>query len=279
MNKITRLDVVKKSIDLKVFKRRQALESDTNNLITTSTKVYHNGKPVILYYEIDEDLSDLYWALSTIKFNTTKRTAGLSTFSRTFGYLPRLTLKRDFCTNSALAMSNPKQNKIITNFGAYLADLYKHEFPEVYEFHAKTTKDNVLEQWIIPDTPFTSGIINKTTALHYDAGNFKDVFSNMVVLKNGIKGGYLSCPEFDIKFELKNNSVIFFDGQKILHGVTPIHKVHPQGYRYSVVYYSLKAMWNCLPIADEVNRIRDRKLAREIKRADKPMLGDSNEKI
>jgi hypothetical protein len=273
MNQIKHLHVDKKIIDLKSFKRRQALETDTTNLITESTKIFHNGKPIILYYEFDEELADMYWALSTLKYNKTVRTAGLSTFSRTFGYLPRLTLKRDFCTNSAMATQNPKQHKIVMDFGQHLAKLYKTEFPEVYENHLKLTSENVLNQYIIPGTPFTSGIINKTTALHYhfDAGNIQGVFSNMVVLKNGIRGGHLSCPEFNIKFELKSGSVIFFDGQKILHGVTPIQKIHPHGYRYSAVYYSLKGMWNCLPIAEEVNRIRDRKLAREIKRATKPV--------
>ena len=37
---------------------------------------------------------------------------------------------------------------------------------------------------------------------------------------------------------------------------------------YSVVYYSLEQMWKCEPLGDEVERIRNVKTQREIKRLD-----------
>jgi len=118
-------------------------------------------------------------------------------------------------------------------------------------------------------TPFTSGIVNKNNPLkyHHDSGNFKNVLSNMIVLKRGVKGGRLSCPEYDIKFECDDNCVVIFDGAQILHGVTPIIK--PEGeetYRYSVVYYSLEQMWKCDSVNEEVKRIRKVKKEREFKR-------------
>ncbi len=65
--------------------------------------------------------------------------------------------------------------------------------------------------------------------------------------------------------EIANDSVLLFDGQDILHGVTPF-TVSDDGYRYTVVYYSLQRMWDCLTITDELARIRNLKTQRERKR-------------
>ena len=54
-----------------------------------------------------------------------------------------------------------------------------------------------------------------------------------------------------------------FDGQGIMHGVTPITYESPLSYRYSIVYYSLKQMWKCLTIDEELVRIRNKKTQRE----------------
>jgi hypothetical protein len=58
-----------------------------------------------------------------------------------------------------------------------------------------------------------------------------------------------------------------FDGQSVLHGVTPITKTNPDAVRYSIVYYSLQQIWNCLPLSEEVARIRNLKTKRERARA------------
>jgi len=120
---------------------------------------------------------------------------------------------------------------------------------------------------------FTSGIVNENNPLkyHFDTGNFKDVFSCMVVFKNGVENGFLSLPEYDVGFQLPNNSIFLFDGQGILHGVTPITRQTPESYRYSVVYYSLKRMWQCLEIDEELARIRKKKTSRERARANVPL--------
>jgi hypothetical protein len=86
----------------------------------------------------------------------------------------------------------------------------------------------------------------------------------MIVYKRFIEGGFLSCPEYNIGFELKNRSMLLFDGQGIIHGVTPITKLHPTlSRRYSIVYYSLHKMWNCLPIEDEIKRANEKRTTME----------------
>ena len=166
-------------------------------------------------------------------------------------------------------MSQPQEHAAVIKYGIQISGLYSQFTPEVYEQHMAITKEKVLDEWAIRNTPFTSGIINKNNPLkyHFDSGNFKNVYSCMAVFKRGTKGGFLSMPEYGVGVSLPHNSVFMFDGQSVLHGVTPITKESPTDTRYSIVYYSLQQIWNCLPLSEEIARIRNKKTERERKRA------------
>ncbi len=64
----------------------------------------------------------------------------------------------------------------------------------------------------------------------------------------------MAVPEYDIGLEVADQSLTLFDGQALLHGVTPFRRSGPQGYRFTVVYYSLQQMWQCLPPGEEAKR-------------------------
>lgn len=68
-------------------------------------------------------------------------------------------------------------------------------------------------------------------------------------------GGLLCVPELDISFSISDRSFISFDGQRLVHGVTPI-KVRKGGYRFTAVYYSMQQMWKCLPLKEEIQHYR-----------------------
>ncbi len=254
----------------KDYKLRSALESYCSQLIDYDCLITVDGVPKILYCKINEDTRSLRWAVKTIKYEETTRTSGLKTRSAIFGYSPRVVMRKDFCSATAMARNFPKQHFVICNFAKELIKLYEENFPETLKKHYEVAKGKIDEEWTLKGTPFTSGIVNKNNPLkyHHDSGNFKNVLSNMIVLKRGVQGGRLACPEFDIKFECDDDHVVIFDGAQILHGVTPIIK--PEGdencYRYSVVYYSLEQMWNCENVNEEVKRIRKVKKEREFKR-------------
>lgn len=264
------LTVKKRQLDLQDYIKRSAIETDYEKLITEDCLVIENDEPKILYLHINDDLTnEIRKAVKHLKYEKGLRTAGLKTESRIFGYSPRNTIRKDFCSSTSLAYQNPEQNKAICDFGEYLSTLYQKHFPKIFNEHQTITDQKILQEWKIRNTPFTSGIVNKNNPLkyHFDAGNIKNVLSNMVVFKSGVEGGFLSCPEYNIGFEVADNSVILFDGQKILHGVTPIKKLTNNSYRYSVVYYTLQQMWNCLPITEEVARIQKVRTKRENNRA------------
>jgi hypothetical protein len=93
----------------------------------------------------------------------------------------------------------------------------------------------------------------------------------MIVLRHESAGGTLAVPEFDVRFALPHNSLLMFDGQQLLHGVTPIILKEEDSVRFSIVFYSLKQMWNCLTVTDEVIRARKRRMERELRRiGDRP---------
>jgi len=264
------IEVNKREINPKDFVRRQAVESDVDEIVKESCIIKHNGEIKCVYIVLpDESVpSDLLKAVKTVKYGKSNRSQGLVTRSRIFGYMPRETMRKDYCSSTAMVRDYPIQHQIICNFASNLAEQYKKHCPEMYEMHNQMVEQQVKPDWVIKNSPFTSGIINKNNPLnyHFDNGNFSNVYSNMLAFKHNCKGGYLVMPEYNIGLEIANNSVTFFDGQKILHGVTPFNLTSLDGYRYTLVYYSLKRMWQCLEPKEEIDRIKQVKSDREYRR-------------
>lgn len=262
------IDITAKKVDLSTFKKRSAFEPDAKTFIDYDCIIMDGGKPVILYKKLDIDTSQLRKAVKEIKYASSTRTNGLKTTSAIFGYRPRVVLRNDYCTATSMALNEKRNHGIIAGFAKELTSYYQQYFPEIFHQHTELVMEKIKRDWIIPGSPFTSGIVNKNNPLkyHHDSGNFKGVLSNMVVFKRDTKGGYLSCPEYDLLFECADNTVVIFDGQSILHGVTPIKQMTEEAYRYSVVYYSLEQMWKCDDVNGEIDRIRAKKFDREVKR-------------
>lgn len=260
-------------IDLKEFVKRSAFEKDFTTLITEPTIIVdlETGQRVVFFDVLKGDFSKEVQALKEIEFSTSNRTGGLISTSRVIGYQPRVAMRRDFCSSASLSKEQPEQHRVICDLAVKLAEKYKELAPETFMAHEETTVNKVKPMYKMEGTPFTSGIINKNNLLkyHFDTGNFQDVYSAMIVFKHDVGGGYLSLPEYNVGFSLPDKSVLIFDGQKLMHGVTPIIKNSADGHRFSIVYYSLQQMWKCLTIDEEVARIRKVKTAREQKRTSK----------
>jgi hypothetical protein len=257
----------RKDIDHTKFVRRSALETDFETLIKDDViAVDADTKEVIFVHaKLPFNPERVLWALDRVKYQTNDRSRGLRTTSRIFGYSPRITYRKDFCSTTSLAVEQPAEHAAVCHYGQLISGLYSELAPEMYEQHKQILEAKVLDEWAIKETPFTSGIINKNNPLkyHFDSGNFKGVYSCMAVFKKDIRGGYLSMPEYGVGVSLPHNSVFMFEGQSVLHGVTPITKISNDATRYSIVYYSLQQIWNCLPLTDEVARIRNKKTERE----------------
>lgn len=265
------IETKQRKLDFKDYKLRGATDSDYYELIKEPVTLMCDGEVKLVYDFLPFDTTKYKEAFKKIKYQKTERTAGLKTVSRIFGFAPRVTLRKDFCSATSLSTEDLEAHDLIVELGQKIAELYLQRAPEMYQKHNDTTKEKMRAEWVIPGTPFTSGIINKNNPLkyHFDTGNFKKVFSCMVAFKHECKGGHLSLPEYDMGIEIADNSILLFDGQEILHGVTPFELTAVDGYRFTAVFYSLRGMWECLTITDEVARIRNLKTKREKKRAQK----------
>lgn len=260
------INLTRKPAD-KAMIRRSALEQDAEIVIEEPTIAKCDGKVVFIYDVLKHDTKELAAQMQRIKFGTQPRAGGLISTSRVFGYKPRnpVYAGQDFCSPASLNDEEPKVLKEIEKVAKAIALSYKFHAGPTYKEHAKLA-EKVLKQWVIKGTPFTSGIANKNNALkyHYDGGNFKDVFSCMLALRRDFDGGNLSMPEFNVKIKLANNSLFMFDGQGVVHGVTPIQPTSNQSYRFTLVFYSLRNMWSCQTIGEELDRVR--RAADKIKR-------------
>lgn len=249
-------------IDAKQFKKKSAKRGDYKTLIKEYGMYQIDDDNSILYTEFIPPNDDLVKAFKNFKVNQSVRTGGLKSNSSLIGYRPRKPPVEDFCTITTSSYNQPIEHEIFMETSKKLAEIYKKYLPEMYHKHMRKLKEKnsrgeeLLDEYILEQTPFTSGIVNKNNQLnyHYDAGNIKGVVSAMIVVKKDVAGGYLSLPEYDVAIELKNNSAIFFNGQNILHGVTPIAKASADAYRYSVVFYTLDKMWKCLGVEEELER-------------------------
>lgn len=254
------ITLAKKVHDLKPFIKVKPREEDCSDYINEHFIARDSdGKLLCAMLPIEKDMTNMVKVLKSIDYLTSTRTGGMKTVSRIFGYAPRNAIRNDYCRKVSLSRDEPEQNAVLEEYGQAIEEVYKKMSAEKHGHHAEET-EKVLGEYKMRDTVFTSGIINKNNELnyHYDAGNFKDCFSCMVTAKNGVKGGYLSMPEYDVNIEVLHGSLFLFDGQSILHGVTPIMKMGDDAYRYTVVYYSLKEMWNCLEFTEELARAKKR---------------------
>lgn len=259
------IEIKPKEIDIELYKKRTALEKDADNIINEDTIITTNGQPVILYCKLKENLENLRWAVKNLKYTKGQRSRGVVSQSTIFGYKPKVPMRQDYCSATSMAKNNAKEHFIITDFAKNLSNYYADNFKEVFEKHKNIVREKIKNEWVIPGTPFTSGIVNKDNPLkyHFDSGNFKGVLSNMVAFKKNMTGGRLVIPAYNIKLEIEDGSLSIFDGQSILHGVSPFIKQSNHSYRYTIVYYTLEQMWRCNTITEELIRIRQKKKERE----------------
>lgn len=82
----------------------------------------------------------------------------------------------------------------------------------------------------------------------------------MVTNTLDVVGGNLVFPKYRVSLSVEENRLFMFAGGKNVHGVSPIRARNKNAYRYSVVWYPLKQMCNCLPFGEELQRARGREV-------------------
>ena len=96
--------------------------------------------------------------------------------------------------------------------------------PEAYE--KQLTQANKKPHLKIPETAFSTITINRNfrTALHRDAGDYKDGFGNLTVIERGkYHGGYTVFPQFGVAVDVRNGDFLAMDVHQ-WHSNTPIYE-------------------------------------------------------
>jgi len=258
---MNRLDVVEHLTNPEQLVGVYADESDASIVIDSDTLVYDENNQLVCAYlkQFPADIENLRAALLNTKIIVDARAGRvpMKASSVTFGYLPAIHTRNHPCRVASLCRKNTIAHEELMSMTETVADCYLRIAPKIAGSHLSETKTKTLPEYRIHETMFTSGIVNKSSQLpyHFDSGNFKGAWSAMLGLSKGIAGGNLVLPEYNLKMAITDKSICFFDGQKRVHGVTPIYRSDEQAERYTIVWYSLERLWKCLTHKDEIKRM------------------------
>lgn len=223
------------------------------------------GDPVLLYTPVPGGVEDLRQSVIGVEPGTVYRSqAGWRSVGRTFGYRPKSPRRRfDNCSPTTLTNEEPEADRVLRAAARRLTDLYVEEIPAVADKDRETLKD-VLAEWRLGESIWTSGVINWSATLpyHRDTMNY-DAWSAMPVLRWQMAGGYLHLPEYDLIVGCRDGWQVSFWGRGLVHGVTPMRPKTLAGFRVSIVYYSLQGMRTCREWAEEVATAQQRRTQRE----------------
>jgi hypothetical protein len=223
------------------------------------------SEPIFAYLPMPSMVAELRAAVLQLRMTTTPRATGVTNVSRTFGMAPRKpVMRREACTAATMASDQPDSHRVLVDlaqvFSGMMRSLLPHETLRDEEWVAK-----ILPEWrMTDDALWTSGVVNRSSTLpyHLDRANFP-TWSAMPVVRRHMRGGYLDVPEYGIVCACRDGWCVFFIGQKLVHGVTPMWPVSRDAYRYSVVYYALRGMKDCFTTAVEQRRARQTRTDRE----------------
>lgn len=233
------------------------------------------GEVILVYMPYPGDVKALRNAVLQTGMSTTLRASGVRNMSRTFGMASRsVVLKRESCRPASLAWDFPEAQMVLNGAADALGRNLKEMLPEIHE-HDADVLEQVLPEWrMTEDSLWTSGVINQSSQLpyHRDRANF-ETWSAMPVIRRGMSGGHLTFPEYGITVNCRDGWAMYFNGNRYVHGVTPMTPKTKDGYRYSIVFYALRGMKDCHTYALEVGEARKKRTAREQKMADLPAGG------
>lgn len=102
--------------------------------------------------------------------------------------------------------------------------LFNRLIPDAHQ--RQLDRANTKPHLKIPNTSFSTITINRNfrTALHRDAGDFREGFGNLTVIERGkYHGGYTVFPQFGVGIDLRNNDFVAMDVHQ-WHSNTPIYE-------------------------------------------------------
>lgn len=220
-----------------------------------------NGKTILLYCKAPEKIIDIarYVSLTTKPDKSSRTRHGLPQQSSVFGVLPRIPIREDYCRFSRKSKIEKENYKYALELNRLLALEYKRLLPNEYQKAIKEVRQSIDNSYRVIDTPWVNINFNMNQVIKYhrDSGNNKEDLSNVLIVKNGITGGHLVCPELNMTLAQEDGWMVFFRGQELLHGVTSVKFHGSNSYRSSIVNYTLSNLRHCYPYKQELQRLKE----------------------
>ncbi len=190
---------------------------------------------------------------------TSKQVTGKKVASGIVGYWDR-TPRFPYCRLTAFNMHQFDKFKLAYPMIKFVDNMYAKLMPQEFKKQmAAVNKTN--PDFVIKGTSFSTVTVNKNymTAVHKDAGDFKDGFGNLVAMRKGtFTGCYFTLPRWGCGFDLRNGDLLLVDVHQ-WHGNTPIHFDDKKAVRLSLVMYFREHMVKCGSLAQELQRVKTRK--------------------
>lgn len=123
--------------------------------------------------------------------------------------------------------------------------LFRQLVPKQY-YKQKKAINMIDPQYVIPKTVFTTVTVNKNfrTALHKDAGDYKEGFGNLVVASSGdYEGGCTLFPQYNFGIDCRNGDFLAMD----VHTWHCNSEILGTGTRVSFVFYMREKMQKTCP--------------------------------
>jgi hypothetical protein len=196
--------------------------------------------------------------------STTLRSSGVRNKSNVFGYASRnAVLRREGCRECSGSIEAPGAHGILTD----MAWEFSRAFEEHHPDRARIDQERahiIRPEWRMRGTQWTSGVLNETSPLpyHYDQNNLP-TWNAMFTMRRGTRGGHLHIPQYRQVLACRDGDLLFMPAYETLHGVTPIRRKDPDGYRYTGVYYTVARMAQCLDVETEMQQARVTRSERE----------------
>ena len=188
------------------------------------------------------------WTDMTKNLTSQSRMSGIAVGHTTFGFSAPAPLRRRYaCSRCNFDTMFPEIASLVYGYVETAERKFRQHAPDAYAHTAQAVMGAVKPAWLIKGTPWTSGIINNTAALpyHMDSGNIAGSWSAMLSARNDIEGGYLHLVDYDVYLAVPHGSISIFDGQSVLHGVTPFQISGGDPYRFTLVCYAKSGMKVC----------------------------------
>jgi len=185
-------------------------------------------------------------------------TVGNKVRSGNVGYMDPSAMVR-YCRKTAFAKKYFDKFQEGIPFVEFISEKYEELCPAKFEKQLDAAL-NTDDYYLIGDSVFSTVTVNENfrTAIHQDAGDFKEGMGNLIVYREGnYDGGFFCLPEYDVALDLHNGDLLFADVHKF-HGNSEITNKSDDWLRVSFVIYLREKIQSCGQPDVELERVKNR---------------------